>query len=176
MFMLRNRSPERFGASVGGGSLKGLNAVGKMEKRRLKKKWRKQWEDERAKVTPADLRAGIDRKIEGIRQAVEREQQAQWERLSDETHAAWARFVELRDRDCAALGITDGSARPLDQSPHTVLTPRSALDKPAAEPDAGPKDGTGDGADEGAGDGAPPEADPKPQGPRIWHSPKDSHW
>ena len=48
MFMLRNRAPERFGNGInkGGGELKGLNAIGKMEKRRLKKKWRKAWEAE----------------------------------------------------------------------------------------------------------------------------------
>src|SRR6056297_3292124 len=43
MFILRNRAPERFGQ--GKSNLKGLNAIGKMEKRRLKKKWRKKWED-----------------------------------------------------------------------------------------------------------------------------------
>ncbi|MBD2841605.1 hypothetical protein [Erythrobacter rubeus] len=101
MFMLRNRAPERFGNSVtkGGGDLKGLNAIGKMEKRRLKKKWRKEWEAERSTVSPEKVRARIDAKIEGLRVEIELRQQREWECLSEETRAAWDRFVELRDRD-----------------------------------------------------------------------------
>lgn len=101
MFMLRNRAPERFGAGVNGGSgssakgMGGLNAVGKMEKRRLKKKWRKQWEEERAAkagVTAAQIHARIDRKLDGLRRQVEAERKREWER-----------FVELRDADFARL-------------------------------------------------------------------------
>jgi len=44
MFMLRNRAPHRFAA---GGGAKGLNAVGQMDMKRLKKQWRKEWERER---------------------------------------------------------------------------------------------------------------------------------
>ena len=43
MFMLRNRAPERFAE----GRPKGPDAVGKMERERLKKQWRKEWEAER---------------------------------------------------------------------------------------------------------------------------------
>lgn len=124
MFMLRNRSPERFGASAngtrGGASLKGLNAVGKMEKRRLKKKWRKQWEEERAAkagVTAAEVRASIDRKIERLRRQVEAERAREWERMSAETREAWERFVELRDADFARLGVDESMRLGLERGP-----------------------------------------------------------
>ncbi|QUL38532.1 hypothetical protein [Erythrobacter sp. JK5] len=109
MFMLRNRSPERFGNGVakGGSDLKGLNAVGRMEKRRLKKKWRAQWETEQRagkhNVSPAEVRASIERKMEGIRRQIEYERKREWEQLSEDTRAAWERFAELRDRDLDAL-------------------------------------------------------------------------
>jgi hypothetical protein len=95
MFMLRNRAPERFGASVGGGSLKGLNAVGKMEKRRLKKKWRKEWEDERRKAETEgsdDVFQAINRKIES---AAERRHAA----MSPRTRAAYAEYRRLEALD-----------------------------------------------------------------------------
>ena len=44
MFMLRNRAPARFAE----GRSKSMNAVDKMELTRLRTKWRKEWEDERA--------------------------------------------------------------------------------------------------------------------------------
>lgn len=105
MFLLRNRAPERFGNSVtpGGGSMKGLNAIGKMEKRRLKKKWRKQWEAERRNVSPQQIRASIDAKIEAIRVQIEHERAKEWERLSPETRRAHALFERLKERDEARL-------------------------------------------------------------------------
>ncbi len=59
MFMLRNRSPDRFAE----GAAKGLGAIGKMEAKRLRKKWRKEWEAEQRGVNPAEVRASIDTKI-----------------------------------------------------------------------------------------------------------------
>ena len=120
MFMLRNRSPDRFGVGVNGGSgssakgMGGLNAVGKMEKKRLKKKWRKEWEEERAAksgVTAAEVRASIDRKIETIRIEVQHKRQREWEQMSEETRTAWERFVELRDADFARLKADEDMRR-----------------------------------------------------------------
>ena len=45
MFMLRNRAPDRFSE----GRAKGLNAVGQMELKRLKKQWREEYERETGK-------------------------------------------------------------------------------------------------------------------------------
>lgn len=120
MFMLRNRAPDRFGHSAtrGGGSLKGLNAVGKMEKQRLKKKWRKQWEDEQQNVSPQEIRASIDRKLEAIRVQSHHERTQEWARLSDETKAAWAHFTALRDRDLDALGADETFRRRHQEAPH----------------------------------------------------------
>lgn len=134
MFMLRNRSPERFGVGVNGGTgsspkgMGGLNAVGKMEKRRLKRKWRKQWEAERAaeeaarkaeqrNVSAADIHASITRKAEAIRRQVEAERAREWEQMSEETRAAWARFVELRDRDFEALKADEDFRRTHERGP-----------------------------------------------------------
>ena len=77
MFMLRNRAPARFAE----GTAKGMNALGKMETERLKKQWRAEWEAERNKVSPAQIRASIERKVEVLRQQVAAEQAAQWDAL-----------------------------------------------------------------------------------------------
>ncbi len=122
MFMLRNRAPERFGNSVtkGGGSMKGLNAIGKMEKKRLKKKWRKQWEAEQAEasrnVSPQEIRASIDRKIEVLRLQLEDERKAHWQRLSPETRRAHALFERLKARDEARMAPKGRS----EDTPHVA--------------------------------------------------------
>lgn len=69
MFILRNRAPHRFAA---GGGPKGLNAASQMERERLKKQWRKEWEEEQEanSVSPAEIRASIERKIAGLRAQV----------------------------------------------------------------------------------------------------------
>jgi len=133
MFMLRNRAPDRFGNSVtkGGGDLKGLNAVGKMEKRRLKKKWRAQWEKEQRQVSPAKIRASIDRKIEGIRQQVAIDRQREWEQLSEETREAWERFETLRDRDFERLRADEEMRQSLQRKPRVL---ENAVPPPKKEP------------------------------------------
>ena len=100
MFMLKNRAPERFAE----GKRKAQDAIGKMEVERLKKVWRKQWEAEQRMVSPEEIRASIEAKIQTVRAQVERERAEEWEQLSEETRAAWNRFEELRDRD---LGHSD---------------------------------------------------------------------
>lgn len=117
MFMLRNRAPDRF--AQGKSSLKGLNAIGRQEKRRLKKKWRqkwrKQWEAERCGVSPAEVRKRLDKKLDGIRVAIEAERAAEWERLSDETRAAWEMFAQLRERDIETLKLASTPPAPLTE-------------------------------------------------------------
>lgn len=124
MFMLRNRAPERFSQ----GQPKGLNAVGKMEAERLKKEWRAEWEAERPKVSAADVRASIDRKVEGIRLRLAREHAEKWARLSEETRAAWDAFVALRDRDLDAMAADEALRRsllrgPFSDTPEAPTTP-----------------------------------------------------
>ncbi|BDW82844.1 hypothetical protein MACH24_22820 [Erythrobacter sp. Dej080120_24] len=108
MFLLRNRAPERFGKH--GSDLKGLNAVGKMEKARLKKKWRKEWEGEQRQTSPAEVRASIDAKVERVRTAVEAEKAAHFVRLSPETRRAFALYERLRARDEARLAGEEDAA------------------------------------------------------------------
>lgn len=120
MFMLQNRSPERYGSAAAHRERR-LDAIGKMEKRRLKKKWRKQWEEERAArsgVTAAEVRASIDRKVEGIRRAVEADRAREWERMSEKTREAWERFVELRDADFARLKADEAFQRKHERGPN----------------------------------------------------------
>ena len=119
MFMLRNRAPERF--AQGKANLKGLNAVGKMEKRRLKKKWRAQWEAQRASVSSVEVRASIDRKVEGLRAEVEAQREREWEQLSPETRAAWERFEELRNRDLDAIKADTDTRRRLERKPRVLV-------------------------------------------------------
>ncbi|MBO6526242.1 hypothetical protein [Erythrobacter sp.] len=90
MFTLRNRAPERFAE----GRPKGLNAIGKMDEERLKKKWRAEWEAEQRRVSPAEVRASIERKVEAFRRQQEMT-------LSPRTLAARAEFERLRDEDAA---------------------------------------------------------------------------
>jgi hypothetical protein len=126
MFILRNRAPERFAE----GSPKALNAVGQMQVERLKKQWRKDWEAERKTVSPAEVRASIDRKMEEIRRRVTKERAAQWAKLSEETREAWAQFAALRERDLDAAAA-DEAARAL------VNVKPDAKDWPPAVPPPG---------------------------------------
>jgi hypothetical protein len=112
MFILRNRAPERFSEGRRISGMGGLNAVGQVEVDRLKKQWRKEWEAEQANVSPAEVRASIDRKIEALRQRHAKDAAAMWAKLSDETRAAWEHFVALRTRDLDALAA-DEAARAL---------------------------------------------------------------
>lgn len=101
MFMLRNRAPERFAE----GRPKALNAVGKMDEERLRKKWRAEWNAERANVSPEDVRASIDTKVGSIRREVEAQREREWAALSEETREAWELFERLKARDLAALQL-----------------------------------------------------------------------
>lgn len=103
MFILRNRAPERFADGKRVSGMGGLNAVGQMELDRLKKQWRAEYEAEQKHVSAADVRASIDRKIEGVRLRLQAEREARWVSLTEETRAAWAHFVALRDRDLDAV-------------------------------------------------------------------------
>ncbi|WP_211276709.1 hypothetical protein [Erythrobacter tepidarius] len=110
MFILRNRAPERFAE----GKPKALNAIGRMERERLKKKWRKEWEAEQRNVTPEEVRASIERKIIELRTRTRREAEHRWAALSPETRSAWARFIALRDRDLAAMNADAKTRAVLD--------------------------------------------------------------
>lgn len=90
MFMLRNRAPGRFAE----GSAKGLNAVGLMEQNRLKKQWRAEWEAEQRRVTPAEVRASLEHKVEHWRQQIERSH-------SPRALAAYREYLRIREEDAA---------------------------------------------------------------------------
>ncbi|UAB77337.1 hypothetical protein INR77_11010 [Erythrobacter sp. SCSIO 43205] len=145
MFMLRNRAPERFGKN--GSDLKGLNAIGKMEKRRLKKKWRKKWEKEqataaaKAKAAASNqksvqaIRDSIDAKIDRFRAQVERERAREWEQMSEDTRAAWAEFERLRNRDFDRLAADEEFRRRHERGPreHVNCEPFDWRKKPVTK-------------------------------------------
>ena len=91
MFMLRNRSPERFAD----GRAKGLNAIGKMDLEREKKKWRKQWEAERAANADKDEQQVLASLNAKLGQMHER----WWTQLSPRTRAAYEEYKRLERED-----------------------------------------------------------------------------
>lgn len=137
MFILRNRAPERFAA---GGGAKAMNAVGKMELERLKKEWIAEYEAQQRQVTTADIRASIDRKIDDIRRRIERERPARHAALSDETRAAFAHFIALRDRDLAARDADESTRKMVEVTIDVEATrfdppERPALPSPSTQDD-----------------------------------------
>ena len=95
MFMLRNRLPARFAQ---GGAPKALNAVGKMELARLKKQWRKEWEDERRREEDEkdkEITAGLVDTFEALHR--------RWyTALSPRARAAYKEFRRIERADQAA--------------------------------------------------------------------------
>jgi len=82
MFMLRNRSPERFAE---GGS-RGLSAVDKARLKRLKQEWRAEWAAEQQAAEPSieDVRAEILRKVA----VIEAHAKLRWTPREHALHAA----------------------------------------------------------------------------------------
>ena len=79
------------------------------------------------------MRASIDRKVEGIRAEVEAQREREWERLSAETHEAWERFEELRNRDLDAIKADKEMRKRLEQKPRVLV---NATPPPKKEPPA----------------------------------------
>jgi hypothetical protein len=129
MFLLTNRAPDRF-ARGANGQITGLarSGISPTELARHKKQWRKEWEAEQRNVSVAEVRASIDRKIESLRKRIERERPARRAALSEETLAAFAHFVELRDRDLAARDADERTRAMLNVTLHT---PSTHFDPPA---------------------------------------------
>lgn len=138
MFLLRNRAPDRFAE----GGAKAMNAIDRMELKRLKKQWRKEWEAQlprRQMLEAAEARRMIDAKLEQLRQRVLEREARRWERLSDETRAAHAEYMRLRERDLAKPYVLGGAvSKP--QASQARLAARSAC----AEDIAGAQAGAGD--------------------------------
>jgi len=136
MFMLRNRAPERFAE----GRPKALNAMDLTRLEQEKKKWRKEWELERAaeleksRIDPARARQVIDDKMEELRQRAIERHDRMWEQLSEETKEAWERFEALKARDLSCAQVAGGGSAQKVLPP--VLSPK--LPEPE-EPETGPK-------------------------------------
>ena len=91
MFMLRNRAPDRFTE----GRAKGLNAVGQMELKRLKKQWREEYERERAQGGEQRVFDAIDAKLKALHQR-------RLDSMSPRARAAWDAFKAIEAEDEAA--------------------------------------------------------------------------
>ena len=89
MFMLRNRAPERFAE----GRPKGLNAVGQMELKRLKKQWREEYEREAAESAESQAAYdALDAKLTAAR--------TRWlDQLSPRARAAYDAFCAIHAED-----------------------------------------------------------------------------
>ncbi len=127
MFMLRNRAPERFTE----GRAKGLNAIGKMELERKKKEWRAEWEAERKQVSPDQIRATLDRKVEEYRQKIidrDRRESPRVKALRAEVEAAIeadraAGYDCTRDPDHELYIDPDAAKHSEDKDEPTALPP-----------------------------------------------------
>ncbi|MCA0904572.1 hypothetical protein [Qipengyuania aquimaris] len=115
MFMLRNRAPERFAE----GRAKAMNAIGKMDLKRKKKEWRAEWEAEQARVTPAEVRASIERKVQDTLALMERNH-------SPRAWAAWQEYKRIRAEDAA------NGYRAQDDPDHPHYAKRTTPEDPAA--------------------------------------------
>lgn len=155
MFMLRNRAPGRFAD----GRAKGLNAVDQMKLDRIKKQWRAEWEAQQHRVSPAEVRARIERKVEALRQQVEAERRREWDALSEETRAAWERFEALKERDLNSQPFL-GSAGSKPQASQGRLPART----PATEP----------GEEIASADALAENKEPEPN--LRWRTAKDEGW
>lgn len=132
MFLLGNRASDRFARGHNGRITgKAEAAIPRREVERLKKQWRKEWEAEQRNVTPEEVRASIERKIEDIRRRIERERPARHAALSAETHAAFARFCALRDRDLAAMDADERTRRMVEVGIDVAGTHFDAPETPA---------------------------------------------
>ena len=103
MFMLRSRLAEKYGDGTPPGE---KGAVGKMQLRRLKKKWKakwyKKWEaklPEKRMKDAARARQIIDDKFEELRQKALTRREYEWRALSRETRDAYRHYQRLRARD-----------------------------------------------------------------------------
>ncbi|GMN01274.1 hypothetical protein [Erythrobacter sp. MTPC3] len=119
MFMLRNRAPERFAE----GRAKGLNAVGRMEEERLRKKWFAEWEAERTAAAPSseEIREKLDARINGLRTEIEQRKKREWDALSEDTREAWQRFEALKARDMEGIKAEEAERRNLIEGPRETV-------------------------------------------------------
>lgn len=99
MFMLRNRSPQRF--VEGTKAHRKPDAISQMQAKQQKKKWREEWEaEQQANATDIDeVRASINRKVEILRRTVYADYRADWMKLTAEARRAYGTFETLRARD-----------------------------------------------------------------------------
>ncbi len=91
MFLLRNRSPERFAADGARGN---SGAIGEMERRRLKKQWRAEWEAEQDGRSEEEVIASINELIDRMAWEDERAK-------SPRVRAAEAEVRRLEEEDKA---------------------------------------------------------------------------
>ena len=131
MFMLRNRAPERFAE----GRPKGPDAVGKMERERLKKQWRKEWEAER-NAAAGEEEAETLRSLNAKLNAGYENWHAQ---LSPRTRAAWAEYkrLEALDREEGYLCYDDPEHELYDDPDTRWDAVEEAMPLPSPEGSAG---------------------------------------
>ena len=136
MFMLRNRAPERFAAD----GAKGLNALDKHRLAQEKKRWRKEWERDRArrsKRDKADTLASLKAKFDAMRHRREALMSPETRRLQEAYEASFA-----RDR-ADPFHWQDADAYPAE--PEDEAPPRPSARMRALLPGAAPRPPQDDG-------------------------------
>ena len=91
MFMLRNRAPGRF---AGGGQARGLSAMDKVQREKLKQQWREEWEEEEARKN-AETQGEVADFVDQISDM----HVTWWSHLSPRTRAAYREFRRLEKAD-----------------------------------------------------------------------------
>ncbi|MEL1250504.1 hypothetical protein [Aurantiacibacter gilvus] len=93
MFMLRNRAPKRFAE----GGARGLSAMDKQALARLKREWRKDWEQEQRLLGEKEEADALD----SLAAKFDRAHEAHLQAMSPRTRAAWDTYQRLQAEDAA---------------------------------------------------------------------------
>ncbi len=96
-FILQNRAPDRFGGLRKADGARGENAVDKMELGRLKKRWHKEWADEREATSAARARESGD----SFGDSVAMRHVLWWTGLSPRAQQAYRDFRRIEREDAA---------------------------------------------------------------------------
>jgi hypothetical protein len=127
MFMLRTRAPDRFA----GGKPGGMNAVDKMELKRLKKQWREEWERERwiaDQEEEQETLAEIDEMLDRMRTN-------RWDNMSPRARAAYEEAKRIEEEDGTEWMVEEIEAEEEQDGPAIPTLPSPEEDEPEAKPE-----------------------------------------
>lgn len=127
MFILRNRAPERFAGSKPGR----MNAIDQMERKRLKKQWREEWERERLLADQEEDEASLAE----IDEMLERMRTNRRDNMSPRARAAYDEAKRIEEEDGTDWMVEIEAKEDEDDLP---ALPSPKVEKEEAEPE-GPR-------------------------------------